>query len=120
MGGGKNEYRRNLYITVLDITHFRCNRFSDFALAGRRSICQVIATFRDYGAVDYQKALPLELIGLGPRPLFSLRFFRDYKPWALQTLAQAGIIRMASEGNYYLSEETLSANQNFQSVCQAK
>ena len=86
----------------------------------RRSICQVIATFRDYGAVDYQKAMPLELIGLGPRPLFSLRFFRDYKPWALQTLAQAGIIRMATEGNYYLSEETLSANQNFQSVCQAK
>lgn len=86
----------------------------------RRALCQVISIFRNYDAVDYQRALPLQAIGLGPRPLFSFRFFRDYKPWALKSLSQAGVIRSGVEGSYYLSEETLDANEAIRTVCQIK
>jgi hypothetical protein len=83
----------------------------------RRAVCRVITIFRDYNAVQFQKALPLESLGLGPRPLISFRLLRDYKPWALQTLVRSGVIRMGMEGNYYLSEDTLNANPEIQSVC---
>ncbi len=86
----------------------------------KRAVCKVIATFRDFEAVDYQNALPLELMGLSPRPFLSLRLFRDYRPWALQTLVQAGVVRMAFEGAYYLSEETLDANPQLQEVCRIR
>jgi hypothetical protein len=86
----------------------------------KRAICRVVNIFRFYNAVDYQKALPLEALGLGPRPLFSFRILRDYKPWALRTLAQAGVIRMAEEGLYYLSDETLRANPEIMAVCRSK
>jgi hypothetical protein len=104
-----------LVMVILLIFSFR---FS-MSLA-RRAICRVITMFRMQGAVDYQQALPLAALGLGPRPLFSFRLLRDYKPWALQTLVQAGIIRMATEGSFYLSEETLKANPQFTTSCQFK
>jgi len=90
-----------------------------FILA-RRAICTVLTTFRDYNAVNFQKALPLDLMGLGPRPFLSSRLLRDYRPWALQTLVQSGIIRMAYEGTYYLSEETLESNPQLQTTCRVK
>jgi hypothetical protein len=86
----------------------------------RREICRVITIFRTQCAVDYQQALLLEAFGLGPRPFFSFRLLRDYKPWALQTLVQAGVIRMATQGNFYLSEETLKANPQIATSCQIK
>ncbi len=86
----------------------------------RRAVCTVITIFRDNNAVQFQKALPLESIGLGPRPLLSFRLLRDYKPWALQTLVRSGIIRTGMEGTYYLSEDTLAANPEVQSVCRIK
>jgi hypothetical protein len=89
-------------------------------LMARHAICRVITIFRQNQANDYQRALPLAYLGLGPRPFLSFRLLRDYKPWALQTLVQSGIIRMANEGNFYLSEDTLTANQNIASLCQVK
>jgi len=86
----------------------------------RRSICRILTIFREHNAVNYQNALPLDLMGLGPRPFLSFRLLRDYKPWALQTLVQAGIIRMAYEGTFYLSEETLEVNPQIQTVCRIK
>ena len=86
----------------------------------KRAICKVLATFREYNAVNYQNALPLDLMGLAPRPFFSFRLLRDYRPWALQTLMQVGIVRMAFEGTYYLSEETLEANPQIQATCRIK
>lgn len=104
-----------LVMLILLVLSFR------FSLVlARRAICRVITIFRSQGAVDYQQALPLEAFGLGPRPFFSFRLLRDYKPWALQTLVQAGIIRMATEGNFYLSEETLKANPQIATSCQIK
>jgi hypothetical protein len=86
----------------------------------RRSICKVITIFRENRAVDYQKAQPLEALGLGPLPFFHFRLLRDYKPWALQTLVQAGIVRTAEQGTFYLSEETLEANEIISTACRIK
>jgi hypothetical protein len=86
----------------------------------RRAVCTVISIFRNYGAVSYNKALNLNSMGLGPRSFFNFRILKDYKPWALQTLMRSGIIRMADEGNYYLSEDTLEANPPVQTACQNK
>jgi hypothetical protein len=49
------------------------------AMLATRAVCRVVAIFRDNQAIDYQKALPLETLGLGPRPLLSFRLLRDYK-----------------------------------------
>jgi hypothetical protein len=104
-----------LILVILLIMSFQLS----FALA-RRSICKVIALFREIDAVGYSKAVPLEALGLGPRPFLQFKVLRDYKPWALQTLVQASIVRSGAEGTFYLSEDTLKANPNFESACQIK
>lgn len=82
-------------------------RISAFMI--RRDICTVVNTFRKYGASNEGHPLTLESMNLIMRALlFSLRLLRDYKPWALQTLNTAGIIRSPLEGFYYLSEQELS------------
>jgi hypothetical protein len=88
------------------------------AMLARRAVCRVVAIFRENQAIDSQKALPLDTLGLGPRPLLSFRLLHDYKPWALQTLVQAGVIRKAGEETFYLSEETLKVNEYITSACQ--
>lgn len=103
-------------ILILFVLLLLSFRFS--LLLARRAICKVISIFREYDAVQFTKALTLENLGLAPRPLFTLRVLRDYKPWALQTLVQSGIIRAGQEGTFYLSEDTLNANPNIQTACQ--
>jgi hypothetical protein len=74
----------------------------------RRAICTVISIFRQNNAIQYEKALQLHSMGLNMRPaLLSFRLLRDYKPWAIQTLVQAGVIRAASQNTFYLSEDSL-------------
>ncbi len=104
-----------LVLVIFMVLSFRISLY-----LARRAICKVIGIFRDNDARDYSRALPLTILGLAPRPLFSFRLLRDYKPWALQTLVQSGVVRMAQEGNFYLSEESLEANPNIQSACQNK
>ncbi len=82
-------------------------RISAFMI--RRDICNVVSTFRKHGANDESRAVPLESMKLTAHtPLLSFRLLRDYKPWAIKTLATAGIIRSPREGDYYLSEAKLS------------
>lgn len=104
-----------LFLFILLIISLRISIY-----LARRALCTVVTTFRDFNALQYQNALPLESMGLGPRPLLSFRLLRDYKPWAVQTLVRTGIIRMGVEGTFYLSEETLNANPEIQAACRIK
>lgn len=78
----------------------------------RRAVCKVIAIFHKHNAVQPGNALTLGDLGLAPRSMFTL--VRDYKPWAFQTLFQAGIIRSPLDGWYYLSEEDLQSAKGIQ------
>jgi len=80
----------------------------------RRAICTVIRTFQKHEATSIEKAKTLKAMGLSLNvPLISFRFFRDYRPWALQTLIKAGVVRMAIDDWFYLSEEALKQNKKF-------
>jgi hypothetical protein len=92
-----------LVMLILLVLSFRLS----MSLA-RKAICKVISIFRQNDAVRYDRALRLENMGLRfTNPLISFRLLRDYKPWAIQTLVQAGVIRAASTDTFYLSEDTL-------------
>lgn len=102
-------------ILIMIVLFIVASRLATFL--ARRAICQVVTRFRDFQAVQYQNAMPLEVLGLTFRPIFAIHLLRDYKPWALDTLFKIGIIRTGTEGTFYLSEETLSANEGVQSAC---
>jgi hypothetical protein len=104
-----------LILIILLILSFRLSLF-----LARRAVCTVISTFREFRAVQFQNAMKLEPMGLAPRSFLSFHLLRDYKPWALQTLVRSGIIRAGAEGTFYLSEDTLNANPEIQSVCLLK
>jgi hypothetical protein len=92
-----------LVMLILLVLSFRLS----MSLA-RRAICKVISIFRQNNAVQYERALPLDSMGLrATNQLFAFRLLRDYKPWAIQTLMQAGVIRAAATNTFYLSEDTL-------------
>jgi hypothetical protein len=77
----------------------------------KRAAEEVIGRFCYYGALETKKARTLEDLGLAPLDFFQRLFRRrDYKPYALQSLSQAGIIRSTQEGKLYLVEEKLDEN----------
>ncbi|MDD1750959.1 MAG: hypothetical protein LUO89_13920 [Methanothrix sp.] len=59
--------------------------------------------------------MTLNDLGLSPWAQF-FTIVRDYRPWAIQTLAQAGVIRSAEKGLFYLSENELDKT-SFESNC---
>ena len=74
----------------------------------KRANRQVIETFRHHGAVTSKSAKPIEELGLKPRGLLEGMFRgRDYKPYALQMLTRAEVVKSTEEGNLYLSEDRL-------------
>ncbi|MBI2868321.1 MAG: hypothetical protein HYX96_00645 [Chloroflexi bacterium] len=84
-------------------------------LLARRAVCQVISTFRRHRAVEPREARTLQDLGL-VRSWFSMGL-RDYKPWALQTLLQAGVIKVVMDDMFYLSEEKLDSATQLNAVC---
>jgi hypothetical protein len=75
----------------------------------KRATEEVIGRFCSYDALEIRKARTLKDLGLVPRDFFQRLFRRrDYKPYALQSLSQAGIIRTTQEGKLYLVEERLN------------
>ena len=62
-------------LIALVVLTFRLSMF-----LAKRAICKVIATFRDYGAVEYGKALRLESLGLSPKPFFLSEFYGIISP----------------------------------------
>ena len=99
-----------LFMLLAFYVAFRASLF-----LARRAICTVISTFRRRGAVKAEQAVTLDDLGISPWAQF-FSVWRDYRPWAVQTLVQAGVIRSAAEGFFYLSEDELDKT-NFESSC---
>jgi hypothetical protein len=77
----------------------------------KRAAYQVIDRFCSFDALDAKKARKEEELGLAPRDFFQRLFRpRDYKPYALQSLNRAGVVRVTREGKLYLVEEKLNDN----------
>ncbi len=74
----------------------------------KRAIRQVIAIFRQNSALDKKTAKTIDELGLSPRG-FAERMLhtRDFKPYALNELVKAEIIKSTEDGRLYLAEEAL-------------
>ena len=74
----------------------------------RRAIRQIIGIFRKHNAVSAKNAKTANELGLRPRGLMEGMFRgRDYKPYALTALMNAGVVKTTEDGKLYLSEEEL-------------
>jgi len=68
----------------------------------------VIAIFRQNSAVDKKTARTIDELGLKPRGFTEGMFRgRDFKPYALNALVKAGIIKSTEDGRLYLAEDVL-------------
>ncbi len=82
----------------------------------RRAISQVIRIFRGSHSLCSENAKTVDELGLAP-PSLTERLFkpRDYKPYALQFLIRAGLVRVSGEGRMCLLEnktaEFVTANR---------
>ena len=71
----------------------------------------MIAIFRRNSALDKKTAKTLEELGLKPRGFAEGMFHgRDFKPYALNALVKAGIIKSTEDGRLYLAEDVLTAS----------
>jgi len=74
----------------------------------KRALKKVIKTFRDLNATDLKNAKTLEELGLKPRSLLDGMFkLRDYRPYALDLLRKAEIVKVTEDGKLYLLEVRL-------------
>jgi len=74
----------------------------------KRAVRQVIWRFRAKGAINPKSAATLEELGLAPRKFLENMFkTRDYKPYALQLLIEADVVRPTPDGRFFLSESEL-------------
>lgn len=74
----------------------------------RRAVRQVIKIFRRHSAYDEASAKTSEEMGLAPRPFLKrMMSLRDYKPYALTVMINAGVVLQNEEGKFYLSENKL-------------
>ena len=80
--------------------------FLIMALMSRRAMRQVLKIFHKTSSLCSQRPKGVEELGLNP-PGFVERMFklRDYKPYALQALIQAGIVRKDFTGRVCLLED---------------
>jgi hypothetical protein len=89
------------------------------SLLVKRAIPQVIRIFCRYNALGVNNSKTMKEMGLTPRGLIHrLTRLRDYKPYALQVLQQAGIVQMTEDGKFYLTEEKLNENMRCRVVWQ--
>jgi hypothetical protein len=72
----------------------------------------VIHIFRQHNALTIKDAKTADELDLGPKPFMSkLSKPRDYKPYALQILIGANIVRVTEDGRLYLAEEQLATSR---------
>jgi hypothetical protein len=77
----------------------------------RRALRQVIAIFRQNGALDKKTAKTIDELGLRPRGMIEGLFRgRDFKPYALDALLREGVIKGTEDGRLYLAEDALMAS----------
>ncbi|MFO7772972.1 MAG: hypothetical protein R6V59_03375 [Dehalococcoidia bacterium] len=76
----------------------------------RRAINQVVAIFERNNALDASSARTIDELGLRPRSfLQGIGHVRDFKPYALQALRNAEVVRETEDGRFYLSQHRLAA-----------
>ena len=75
----------------------------------RRAIHQVIKIFRYHNALSAETAKTIDELRLTP-PTLQQRLFRtrDYKPRAVESLKQSGILCTTEDDRIYLAEEKLA------------
>ena len=78
-------------------------------LMTRRAVFKIIKIFKQNNATSIKNAKTADELGLSsPDLMHRLLMPRDYKPRALQTLMNAGIIGITEEGKLYLVEENIA------------
>ena len=76
----------------------------------RRAVNQVVAAFERHNALDASSARTIDELGLQPRSfLQGMGHVRDFKPYALQALRNAEVVRETEDGRLYLSQHRLAA-----------
>jgi hypothetical protein len=76
----------------------------------KRAINQVVAIFERKNALDVRSAKTIDELGLRPPTLLQgMMRIRDFKPYALQILMKADVIRQTDSGRLYLSQDRLAA-----------
>ena len=79
------------------------------SLLFKRAVRQVIGIFRTTRSLCSQRPKTADELGLQPQTLMERLFKpRDYKPYALQALIRAGIVRLTNKGRMCLREEKVS------------
>jgi hypothetical protein len=69
----------------------------------------VIKIFRQNSALDKKTAKTIDELGLRPRGFVEgMLHTRDFKPYALDALVKAGIVKSTEDGRLYLVEEKLA------------
>jgi hypothetical protein len=76
----------------------------------RRAVKHVVAIFERNNALDVRSARTIDELGLRP-PTFleGMLRIRDFKPYALQILMNAEVVRQTDGGRLYLSQDKLAA-----------
>jgi hypothetical protein len=78
-----------------------------------RAVSQVVAIFERHNALDVRSARTIDELGLRP-PTFleGLLRMRDFKPYALQILMNAEVVRQTDGGRLYLSQDKVAASDS--------
>ncbi len=81
-------------------------------LLNKRAVIQVIQIFRKHDALDAESAKSIVELKL-TKPTFGDRMmrFRDYKPAALDSLIQVGVVQGTEDGRLFLLEEKLTGTK---------
>jgi len=76
----------------------------------KRAVSQVVAIFERNNALDLRSAKTIDELGLRP-PTFleGMMRMRDFKPYALQILMKADVVRHTDGGRLYLLQDKLAA-----------
>ena len=81
-------------------------------LLNKRAVIQVIRIFKEHGALDAESAKSVVELKL-TKPTFKDRMlhFRDYKPAALESLIQVGVVQGTEDGRLFLLEDKLKGTK---------
>ena len=81
-------------------------------LLNKRAVFQVIHIFKKHGAIDAESAKSIiELKLTKPSLKDRMMRFRDYKPSALDSLIQVGVVQGTEDGRLFLLEERLKGTK---------
>ena len=76
----------------------------------KRAVNQVVAIFERNNALDARSAKTIDELGLRPPTLLQgMMRIRDFKPYALDILMKADVVRQTDGGRLYLSQDKLAA-----------